>query len=266
MPVDGGLPVRRTYEGESGRTGALVVGWTPDGEVLYASGHEPGLPGTELARIDPATGRRTLVPLAQASEGVYTPDGKTLFFTRFAFQGSHTKRYKGGTAQSLWRYSDTSAEGSAEAVPLTADFPGTSKAPMLWQGRIYFVSDRDGTMNLWSMDGNGKDLRQLTPHQGWDGASPDLSDRRIGYQLGADRRIFDVAADQDAPVAIRLISDFDQMRETWVKKPLDFLTAARLSPEGNRIVITARGQVFVVPAKAGRIVEVTRKTGVRYRE
>src|SRR6185295_6926165 len=73
MPIDGGLPVRRTFEGES----AKVVGWTPDGE---------------LARLDPATGRRSLVPLAQASDGSYTPDGKTLFFTRFAFQGSHTKR------------------------------------------------------------------------------------------------------------------------------------------------------------------------------
>ncbi len=262
MPIDGGLPARRTFEGEGGRTGAVVVGWTPGGEVLYATSHETGLPGVDLARIDPATGRRALVPLAQASEGVYAPDGKTLFFTRFAFQGSHTKRYKGGTAQSLWRYMD----GAAEAVPLTADFAGTSKSPMLWQGRIYFVSDRDGTMNLWSMDENGKDLRQLTHHQGWDVTSPDLSDGRIVYQLGADLRIFDVAANQDAPVPIRLISDFDQMRETWVKKPMDFLTAARLSPDGNRIVLTARGQVFVVPAKEGRIVEVTRKPGVRYRE
>ncbi len=262
MPIDGGLPARRTFEGEGGRTGAVVVGWTPGGEVLYATSHETGLPGVDLARIDPATGRRALVPLAQASEGVYTQDGKTLFFTRFAFQGSHTKRYKGGTAQSLWRYMD----GAAEAVPLTADFAGTSKSPMLWQGRIYFVSDRDGTMNLWSMDENGKDLRQLTHHQGWDVTSPDLSDGRIVYQLGADLRIFDIAANQDAPVPIRLISDFDQMRETWVKKPMDFLTAARLSPDGNRIVLTARGQVFVVPAKEGRIVEVTRKPGVRYRE
>jgi tricorn protease len=262
MPIDGGLPVRRTFEGEEGRTGAVVVGWTPGGEVLYATSHESGLPGTDLARIDPAMGRRTLVPLAQASEGVYTADGKTLFFTRFAFQGSHTKRYKGGTAQSLWRY----MEGTPEAVPLTADFPGTSRSPMLWQERVYFVSDRDGTMNLWSMDEDGKNPRQLTHHQGWDVTSPDLSDGRIVYQLGADLRIFDVASGQDALVPIRLISDFDQMREAWVKKPLGFLTAARLSPEGNRIVITARGQVFVVPAKAGRIVEVTRKPGVRYRE
>jgi tricorn protease len=261
MPIDGGLPVRRTFEGER----AQVVGWTPGGEILYATRHQSTLPETQLARLDPATGRRTLVPLAQASDGSYTPDGKTLFFTRFAFQGSHTKRYKGGTAQSVWRY----REGDAEAVPLTADFAGSSRAPMVWQGRVYFVSDRDGTMNLWSMDEDGHDLRQLTFHAGFDVASPDLSEGRIVYQLGADLRILDLSAptaSQDQPLQVSLISDFDQTRESWVKKPLDFLTAARLSPTGDRVVLTARGQVFVVPVKPGRIVEATRKPGVRYRE
>jgi tricorn protease len=258
MPIDGGLPVRRTFEGEAAR----VVGWTPGGEVLYATTHYSELPNVQLARLDPATGGRRLVPLAQASEGSYTPDGKTLFFTRFAFQGSHTKRYRGGTAQNLWRF----REGDAEAAPLTSDFPGTSKEPMWWNGRVYFLSDRDGTMNLWSMDEQGDNLRQHTFHRGWDAASPDLSQGRIVYQLGADLRIFDVAANQDAPLPVRLVSDFDQMRETWVKKPMDFLTAADLSPEGDRIALTARGQVFVVPVKKERIVEVTRKPGVRYRE
>jgi tricorn protease len=259
MPIDGGLPVRRTFEGET----AKVVGWTPDGAILYATEHYSGPPATELARLDPATGRHSLVPLAQASGGSYTPDGKTLFFTRFAFQGSHTKRYRGGTAQNVWRFRD----GDAEAALLNSDgFEGTSKNPMWWHGRVYFVSDRDGTMNLWSMNEQGGDLRQLTFHQGWDVASPDLADGRIVYQLGADLRIFDVAADQDAPLPIHLISDFDQMRETWVKKPMDFLTAFDLAPAGDRIALTARGQVFVAPVRKERIVEVTRKPGVRYRE
>ena len=38
---------------------------------------------------------------------------------------------------------------------MTADYDGTSKRPMWWRGRVYFVSDRDGTMNLWSMNANG---------------------------------------------------------------------------------------------------------------
>ena len=27
---------------------------------------------------------------------------------------------------------------------------------MWWNGRVYFVSDRDGTMNLWSMNESGQ--------------------------------------------------------------------------------------------------------------
>ena len=105
---------------------------------------------------------RQPVPLAQAADGVYDETGKTLFFTRLPFQGSHTKRYKGGTAQNLWKYTD----GDAEAVPLTADYTGTSKNPMWWQGRVYFLTDRDGTMNLWSMKPDGGDLKQHTKHAG----------------------------------------------------------------------------------------------------
>ncbi len=47
---------------------------------------------------------------------------------------------------------------------------------------------------------------------------------------------------------------------------MEYLTAFDLSPSGDRIALTARGQVFVAPAKKGRLVEVTRKAGVRYRE
>ncbi len=260
MPLDGGLPVRRTFGGGDAR----VVGWTPGGEILYSTRRGLGLPSIELVRLDPKTGKSAVIPLAQASDGLFTPDGKTLFFTRFAFQGSHTKRYRGGTAQSVWRFS--LGEGDAEAHPLTADFTGTSKNPMPWQGRVYFVSDRDGSMNLWSMDENGGDLKQLTTHRGWDVISPALDSGRIVYQLGADLWIYDIAAGKDEPLTIHLVSDFDQMRETWLQSPMDYLTAADLSPAGDKLVLTARGQVFVVPVKKGRIVEVTRNPGVRYRE
>ena len=46
---------------------------------------------------------------------------------------------------------------------------------------------------------------------------------------------------------------------------MDYLTSIALSPKGDRVALTARGQVFVAPAKLGRLVEVTRAAGVRYR-
>lgn len=257
MPLAGGLPTRRTFDGE----GSTVVGFTPEGQLLYSTRRHATLPDAQLVRLDLKTGVRELLPLAQASDGTFDDSG-TLFFTRLAFQGSHTKRYRGGTAQNVWKL----APGGAEALPLTADFLGTSKEPMVWEGRVYFVSDRDGTMNLWSMDGEGRELRQHTHHVGWDVAAPSLDDGRIAYQLGADLRLFDARTGTDKPVPIQLASDFDQMREAWIKKPMDYLTAAALSPKGDRVALTARGQVFVAPVKQGRLVEATRRPRVRYRK
>ena len=258
LPLEGGIPVRQTFEGAA----ALVVGWTPSGDILYTTRRFATLPNPQLARLDPKTGTRTLVPLAQASDGTYDSNGRTLFFTRFAFQGSYTKRYQGGTAQNVWRF----AEGDKEATALTADYAGTSKTPMLWKGRVYFLSDRDGTMNLWSMAERGGDPKQHTKHEGLDANSPSLSDGRIAYQLGADIHVFDIDRDQDRAVPITLISDFDQLRERWVRTPLEWVTSVHPSPTGDRIVLTARGQVFVAPAQQGRIVEATRDKKVRYRE
>ncbi len=257
MALDGGLPTRRTFQGE----GAVPVGWTPGGQLLYATRHFSTLPDTQLAAIDLGTGSSSVIPLSQASDGNYDSGGKILFFTRQPFQGSQTKRYQGGTAQNIWKY----VEGQPEAVELTADYPGTSKNPMWWKGRIYFASDRDGTMNLWSMKEDGHDLHQHTHHTGWDVKSPALSDGRIVYQIGADLHVYDIGANKDSTLDITLASDFDQTREKWVQKPIEYLTSAHLSPDGDRLALTARGQIFVAPSAHGRFVEATRKMDVRYR-
>ena len=256
MPVDGGAPTRRTFEGGN----AVVVGWTPDGKVLYSTRHFATLPNTELATVDPRSNATTVVPLAQASDGSY--DSGTLFFTRFAWQGSNTKRYRGGTAQNIWRY----AAKAEHAQPLTGDYDGTSRSPMVWKGRIYFASDRDGTMNLWSMDETGKDLKQLTRHSNFDVQSPSLADGKIAYQLGADLRVYDIASSSDTQVPITLVSDFEQTREKWIKNPVDWISDVHLSPNGDRVVLTARGQLFVAPVQQGRLVEAFRDKNVRVRD
>ena len=255
MPIEGGLPQRRTWDAS-----AAVAGWTPDGRVLFSTLRHSTLPDPKLVAMD-ADGRREVLPLSQANEGVFSPDGKSLFFTRLPWQGSSTKRYQGGTAENIWRY-DT----GSEAVPLTADYAGTSHNPMFWNGRVYFLSDRDGTMNVFSMDTNGHDVKQLTHHRGFDVQSASLDAGRIAYQCGADLWLLDLNTNQDALIPIMLVSDFDQLRDHWVKKPLDYLTTTRISPDGSALVLTARGEIFTLPAApSGRIVRVAGDSAVRYR-
>jgi tricorn protease len=257
IPTTGGLPKRLTYHGGE----SAVVGWTPDGEILYATSNLSTLPNAQLIKINPYTLDYGKLPLNQAADGVYTDSGDTFIFTRLPFQGSSTRDYKGGAVQNIWKY----VNGAEEAVPLTSNYPGISKTPMWYNRRIYFAGDRDGTMNIWSMNIDGGDLQQHTFHVGWDIKSPSQSNGKIVYQLGADLHLYDIQTDADKKLDITLTSDFEQMRDTWVENPIDYLTAAHLSPDGDRMVMTARGQIFVTPAKKGRLVTVTSNNNIRYR-
>jgi tricorn protease len=255
MPISGGLPQRRTWDGE-----AQPAGWAPDGRLMIATSRYSTLPGEKLVLVD-SQGKREIVPLAEASEAAYGADGHTLFFTRWGKQWSSTKRYKGGWAENLWRF-----DGQGEAVPLTADYDGTSGHPMFWNGRVYFLSDRDGVMNVYSIDEQGHGVKQESHQRAFDVESASLSDGHIVYASGADLWRLDLATGHEEIIPITLVSDFDQMREHWVKKPLDYLTAVHISPDGGSAVFTARGEVFTLPAKNGRIVKVAGDSAVRFRE
>ena len=256
MPLAGGVPRRLTWDGLR----AYVVGWTPQGEVLFTSRRASGFPAGQLFAVHPATGARRILPLAQASDGAW--DGATLVFTRQEPNISFTRRYRGGTIQQLWRWDG----GRDEARRLMPGDSAASRNPMPWQGRIYFVGDRSLDMNLWSVRADGSDARPHTFHKGWDVLGASLSDGRIVYQLGADLRVYDIAKNEDKPLDMRIASDLDQARERWVQSPTEWVSAAHLSPNGDRVTLTARGQVFVVPVEDGRLVSATREPGVRWRQ
>ncbi len=257
IPINGGLPKRLTYHGE----GSEVVGWTPGGKILYTTRHFSTLPNNQLVIINPETLEEQVIPLHQASYGAFSEDGGTLAFTRLPFQGSRTKRYKGGTAQKLWKYT----MGAEEAIPLTEDYPGTSKDPMWYEGRIYFVSDRDGTMNIWSMTGDGENLRQVTDYLYFDIQNPKIHKDNIIFQVGADIYIHNIPSGTDTKIAISLASDFEQRRKKWVTNPSSGITSAAISEKGDYIALTSRGRVFVAPVNSGRFIEVTREYGIRYK-
>ena len=136
---------------------------------------------------------------------------------------------------------------------------------MFWNGRVYFLSDRDGVMNVWSMDLSGHDLKQESHQKIFDVESASLDQGHIVYACAADLWSLDLATDRDAVIPITLESDFDQLREHWVTKPLAYITDAHLSPDGSRVVFTARGEVFTLPAKTGRIINVAADSAVRFR-
>ncbi|MEQ8703947.1 MAG: S41 family peptidase [Phaeodactylibacter sp.] len=241
MPLDGGLPTRRTYS-----EGSKAVGWTPDGKVIYSAGEFSKLPTSQLLTLDLETKQRSIVPLSSAYHGIQNEDG-VWFFVQMPDFNENIKRYQGGTARQIWKY-----DGQNEAVKLTTGHLGESFNPMWHEGRLYFITDRDGIQNIWSMDAEGQGLKQHTRHTEFDVRSANLDNGKIVYQHAADLLLLDIASGDYNKIDIRLVSDLEHLQETWVENPSKYITSVHPNPAGDQVVVTARGRVFVVPVAGGR--------------
>jgi len=253
MPVDGGLPKRVSFDG-----GQIdVLGWTPDGRVVFASRNVSGPPSRRGIRlVDPDTLIETDLPMLDANQAAVDPASGRVVFTRFGLRitGDHVRHYRGGAMAQLWAMESTSATTAIRLIP---DLDANADSPMWWDGRIYFLSDRVGIDNIWSMNPGGTDLQQHTDHQDFEVRDPALRDGRIVYQLGADLRVLDLASGADRVIPVQLVGDFDLQRQRWIAKPLDYLESASLSPTGDQVALTARGRVVLAAPGPLRRVELT---------
>ncbi len=256
MPVAGGTPRRISWL--SGRP----VGWTPAGEVLVRTYERSGMPQARLVTISPITLRITEVPLAEAAEGAHASDG-TLVFARLPRQGSNSRFYKGGTAQQLWSFK----AGDASAKPLTRDYPGASRQPVvLADGRVYFLSDRELAMNVWSMSAAGSDLKRHTSFTDFDIQELSGSGQNLVFRMGADLYRMTAPAGQPELIRLDVRSDAEQSLVEYETEPMDKLSSASLSHNGKLVALVSRGELFVAPTGAGRRVHLDANSGVRYRE
>lgn len=251
MPAAGGVPKRLTWEGG----GMRVWGFSAAGEVLYTG--LDSRPGSQLFAIDVKTGQRRQLPVGQASDAALSADGKTLYFTRSGLRSDNARQYRGGATARLWALD---LAGKTEAKPLLAE-GNNDRRPLPYRTggaeRIAFLSDRDGTVNLWSVNAQGGDLRQHSTHKGWDIRHASIDGSRVVYALGADLYLTDLAQSA-APrkLDVSLGGDFDQQRERWIKKPQDFLTDTAFAPNGDRVLLAARGHLATQGVQALRRAEL----------
>jgi tricorn protease len=251
MPIEGGLPKRLSFDG--GRVD--VHGWSPKGEVVYSSEDLVGPTARRVLRlVNPDTLATRELPLHDAQQAAFDERGRVLF-TRFGahINADNARGYRGGAMGQLWLFDPAT---DAEARRLGTDADGAMHSPMWVKGRWYFVSNRDGTDNLWSMDAEGGDARQHTKHAPWDVRSPRSDGTRIVYQLGADLRQLEPTTGSDNALKVALVSDFERRRERWLERPLRFLESANLAAQGDRFALTVRGGITLAGPGPRRRVDI----------
>ncbi|MGA9422226.1 MAG: S41 family peptidase, partial [Rhodanobacteraceae bacterium] len=142
----------------------------------------------------------------------------------------------------------------------------TDRDPVWIGNTVYFLSDRDEHLNLYSYDTSGGQIRQLTNYKGADArwASGD-ADGRIVFEVDGALHLYDTKASQDQALDITVPSDLVSTRasERSVK---DQLESAALSANGKRALFVARGDVFSVPLEHGISIDLTHTPGAHERD
>ncbi|MBN1876978.1 MAG: PD40 domain-containing protein [Anaerolineae bacterium] len=255
---DGGSPKRLTYHPGADR----VRGWTPDSQhVLFASARSSTTARyNRLYTISIEGGLPKPLPLPMAERGAYSPDGQQLAYTRLPEQFWSWKRYRGGTTPSIWIL-DLATYDYVE-IPHT----NASDTFPCWMGdNIYFISDRNGVMNLFDYNTGTRAVTQLTRHTDFDIRSLTAGAGILAYEQGGRIHIYDPATQTDTPLQICIHADLPHTRPHFFKAA-KAIRSAGLSPTGMRAVFEARGEIVTAPAKKGDIRNLTQTPGVCERD
>ncbi|MEO6916146.1 MAG: PDZ domain-containing protein, partial [Chitinophagaceae bacterium] len=259
LPVNGGIPARLTEHGYPDR----VVDWTPDGKrVLFASGRESGRDRfNQFYTIASSGGAAEKLPLPFAEFGCYSPDGKELAVTFISQVFRNWKRYRGGWNADIHIFNF--ASNKSEKITTT---DASDELPMWYKRTIYFLSDRgpEMRMNLWSYDLDKKTYAQLTSFKEYDAHFPSLGPDDIVMEAGGKLYVYQLEARQLKEVKVSLVSDRAALKSS-VLSVEKYVQHIALSPDGNRALITARGEIFSVPAEFGFVKNLSKTSGVAER-
>jgi tricorn protease len=255
--VDGTGYRRLTWWGDD-RT--RVTGWTADGEVLAASA--AGQPAAFLSWLwtIPVTGappRR--LELGPASDIAVGHDA-TALLTSTQREPAHWKRYRGGTSGRIW----VKANGAPAFTRVLADLSTQLTSPMLVGGRLVFLSDHEGTGNLYSCALDGTGLRRHTDHHGFYARNPSTDGGRIVYHVAGDIWILEDLDAEARPLELTAASP-STARVTRLISADDHLGDLSCDQTGQASVIEVRGTVHWLTHRDGPARALSVQPGARAR-
>ncbi|MEG1749726.1 MAG: PDZ domain-containing protein [Tannerellaceae bacterium] len=268
IPSAGGEPLRVTYTATNKRDDLgdrmgpnnIVMTWTPDGSrIVYRNRIGDGFSG-KLYTVGQEGGLSEVIPLPEGGFCSYSPDGKQLAYNRVMREFRTWKYYKGGMADDIWIYNP-----EKKSVVNITDNVAQDIMPMWIGNEIFYLSDRDRTMNLFSYNTETKQTTKVTNFTEYDVKFPSSNGRLIVFENGGYIYKLDPASRKPEKVNITLTSDNIYARSEQ-KKGADYIASASLSPGGERLVVTARGEVFNLPVEKGVTKNITRSPGAHDRD
>jgi len=266
IDVDGGAPQQLTYYPSAGPLPARwgtenqVYDWSPDGSKVVFRSLRHSAKDYRLFTASSDGGLPEPLPMPRAGSGVYSPDGNSMMYSPLYRDFRTWKRYQGGWAQDLYVFD--LANNTARQVTSDAR---TERDPIWQNSGMYFVSDRSGTLNLYRLEEGGS-WQAVTEEDTWDikWASGD-GESRIVYEVQGQIGLYDAESGTSQRLTVRVPDDQVRRiaRRINVKGQMEDFD---VSPDGTRVLVTARGDIFSVPVEHGVTRNLTQRGDAHDRE
>lgn len=267
IPAEGGEPRRLTYTATNPRDDVgdrmgpnnMVMTWTPDSRsIVYRNRISDSFDG-KLWTVSVDGGMPEQIPLPEGGFCSYSPDGKRLAYNRVMREFRTWKYYRGGMADDIWIY-----DPQKKSVENITNNDAQDIIPMWIGNEIFFISDRDMTMNIFVYNTETHQTEKVTNYTDFDVKFPSTNGQIIVYENGGYLYKLDPRTRQSTKISISLESDNIYARAELRKVEGD-VTAVSMSSDGHRLAVTARGEVFDVPNGNGVTKNLTRTPGANDR-
>jgi tricorn protease len=255
MPIDGGQPTQLTFHSE----GTRPVGFTGDNQSLFVTARRDHWFRWDtryftISATAPQSGESLLFD-AYGAMAALSPDGKSVLFTREGMTWSR-KGYTGSKASQIW-LKRLGEQGYEHIVGGELD---DSRYP-IWapdSESFYYVSEADGTRNIWTYRLKSQKRKQLTNFE---------DDGVIAPALSADgktmvfRRLFDLyrldPTKSKSPVLVELEYEGDLFLQDKIERTLTKATQITYSSSGKVMAFVAGGDIWVMDSLLKEPVQIT---------
>ncbi len=255
VPSEGGIPKRITYTATLGRDDVadrmgpnnIVITWTPDGQnvVFRTRKHSFNSFKGDLYKAPVEGGLPEQLPFPEGGFSSFNAEGDKLAYNRVFREFRTWKYYRGGMADEIWIHDFNTHETKA-----ITDNDAQDIMPMWIEDEVFFLSDRDSTMNLFVHDLTSGETEKVTDFNDYDIKFPSHHGHTIVFEKGGKLFTLDARTRKTTEVPVQINNDMIFAREE-LKDVSGNIASAGLSPTGNRILFSARGDLFSVPADKG---------------
>ncbi len=255
IPASGGVPERLSFHGD-----VVISGFKNEKTIIIQSSH-----GTfsqrerVLFEVDIKSKAIKPLNLGHASTLKYGP-GKSRLLGRNLGNPARWKRYRGGTAGTLW----VDKTGTNNFKEILTKLKTNLCNPIWIAKRIYFISDHQGVGNIYSCDEKGNQVKRHTDQEEYYVRSFSVSGDEIVYQCGGELYSKDLGAGNGEVLSFHVPSSFDQSVPRAVS-PVEDLHDYVLAQDAEELTCCVRGQLFSLPPWSGAPMRLGDE-GIRYKK